>query len=1126
MNKKNMQRLALVLMGMFSWSMFAVAATNPTHLKVCGLNEPLCIDTPMPTFSWQIQSGTRDYYQSAYRIVVCDDKGLQVWDSGVTPSRQQNSIVYGGSPLASRSRYTYSVTLYDKDGNASEEAVSSFGTAFLDASEWTAQWITRSIENRHTCMSIELDSVQARYVKLDVTKLGIPASSESHKYYLQLAEMEIYSGGVNVAPQALFVTTSDNYQVGSSWSKAFINDGKIMPSGPLGYTTHDYPNANQSVYVIIKLDDIYDIDRIVLYPRQDEHAYTDATRAANFPASFTIMTSNSGASNSYEEVYRAENVEAPLIVKNNTNVPYYGKSIRVDKPVKRATMFASALGVFTMRINGKPVTENLLEPGETQYTQTVLYTTYDVTSLLTEGANSLVAQVAGALFDISYLDGIGGLTQRYSKRTLTNAGPASLKAELLIEYTDGTTDTIVTDGTWRTTASPTTGSNWWGGEDYDATCEIEGIDDANYDFSAWDAVDVVMPTFTGTIESGPIGTLRAKMNEPLRVVETWNAVSVKPLKVGGKQGYLIDFGRNFAGQYTFTLKGEKGQIITLRPGEKLNTNGTVVVDFWNTPPFDNYDSYTFAGKPEGETWGPTFMYHGCRYLQVLGLTEVPEPTDFTAYRIRANIAQSGQFTTSNDLINNIHTICRDGIQSQLYNTVTDCPHREKLGWMDVPNQLYNSINYNYYAHTLMRKIADDCIDAQMPNGMMPSTVPHYMTDWDDDANWGGAAILVPYRTWKLYGDRALIEKQYPTMVKLIDYYTSRTKDGILQATVSLSDWGQGSAGLAQQTTANFTVTTTYYYMLNVMSEMATELGHTADAERFAAQAQVVRTAFNNKYYKASTGVYEYGNQANYGMPLYYGLVDPANEEAVAAKLAETVRKANYKIKTGEIGLKPVLMSLAKYGYNDVVYRMACQTDYPSYGYWVLKGATTTPEYWNMDFSQNHCMMNHIEEWFFSQLGGISNAGYAYDSICIRPYIPADLTSMTASVGTSAGDVVCEYTRGDDGLLSYHIVVPANTTARIELPLEAGYELYEGETAVTDATDGVHSMERTATSVVLVAGSGDYRLDVKATDNAVCTATAHAEVSYYSLGGAKLATIIEPGIYVVSSHEGINKRYVK
>lgn len=1113
-------------MGMFSWCVLAVAATCPTQLKVCGLSEPLGIDTPVPTFGWQVQSDVRGYYQEAYRITVSNDAGELVWDSGITPSRRQSSIAYEGAPLASCSRYTYTVTVYDAEGNASEVAASAFGTAFLDASEWTAQWITRNVESRHTCMSIDIDSVEARYVRLDVSKLGIPASSESNKYYLQLAEMEIYSNGVNVARDAVFVTTNDSYEVGTSWSKAFINDGKIMASGPLGFTPHDYPNADQSVYVIVKLDGVYAIDRIVLYPRQDERACTDATRAANFPASFTISTSTTGNAGSYAEAYKGEDVEAPLIVKSNTNVPYYGKSIQVEKPVKRATMYASALGVFTMRINGKAVTENLLEPGETQYTKTVLYSTYDVTPFLTEGTNALVAQVAGGLFDISYLDGIGGLTQRYSKRTLTNAGPASLKAELLIEYTDGTTETIATDHTWRTTASPTTGSNWWGGEDYDATREIAGINAPDCDFSTWSPVDIVAPTFSGTIESGSIGTLRAKMNEPLRVVETWQAVSVKPLKVDGKQGYLIDFGRNFAGQYTFTLKGTEGQIITLRPGEKLNADGTVVVDFWNTPPFDNYDSYTFAGKPEGETWGPTFMYHGCRYLQVLGLTEAPAPADFTALRIRADIPESGHFATSNELINGIHTICRDGIQSQLYNTVTDCPHREKLGWMDVPNQLYNSINYNYYAHTLMRKIADDCIDAQMPNGMMPSTVPHYMTDWDDDANWGGAAILVPYRTWKLYGDRALIEKQYPTMVALIDYYTSRTKNGILQATVSLSDWGQGSAGLAQQTTANFTVTCTYYHMLCVMSEMATELGHTADAERFAAQAQVVRTAFNEKYYKPTTGVYEYGNQANYGMPLYYGMVDEANEEAVAAKLAASVRNANYKIKTGEIGLKPVLMMLAKYGYNDVMYRMACQTDYPSYGYWVLKGATTTPEYWNMDFSQNHCMMNHIEEWFFSQLGGISNAGYAYDSISIRPYIPDDLTSMSTTIGSPAGDIVCEYTRGDDGLLSYHIVVPANTTARIELPLDTASELLEADAVVSTATAGIRHTERTADSIILIAGSGDYRFATRKADNAIHATTHHDAKALYTLSGSRLAAVTQPGIYIVNDGEGAIKRYME
>ncbi len=200
--------------------------------------------------------------------------------------------------------------------------------------------------------------------------------------------------------------------------------------------------------------------------------------------------------------------------------------------------------------------------------------------------------------------------------------------------------------------------------------------------------------------------------------------------------------------------------------------------------------------------------------------------------------------------------------------------------------------------------------------------------------------------------------------------------------------------------------------------------------------------------------------------------------------------------------------------------MACQTDYPSYGYWVLKGATTTPEYWNMDFSQNHCMMNHIEEWFFSQLGGISNVGYAYDSISIRPYIPDDLTSMSTTVGSPAGNIVCEYTRGDDGSLSYHI------TARIELPLDAASELLEADAVVSNATAGIRHTERTADSIILIAGSGDYRFSTRKTGNVIHTATHHTAKAFYTLDGSRLAAVTQPGIYIVSDGDGASKRYME
>lgn len=410
-----------------------------------------------------------------------------------------------------------------------------------------------------------------------------------------------------------------------------------------------------------------------------------------------------------------------------------------------------------MTLNGKPVTDNKLEPGESEYEKTILYSTYDVTSLVLQGANTLIARVAGGIFHVDKLNG------RFSKGEVVNTGDKALKAELHIDYEDGTSDVILTDEQWTSTPSPTLGSNWWGGEDYDARKEIAGIRQTFYDVSTWNPVKVVAsPSFRSSQASG-LGVLKARQHEPVRVVEEWKAVGVKSVYSGGYHLYVVDFGRNFAGQYRFKLKGKSGQVITLREGESLNADGSIFMENYYTGPADTYETYTFAGKENGEEWGPEFMYHGFRYLQIIGLDEAPKPEDFTALRLRSDMDLAGTFETNNSLLNDIHVICRDAIQSQLYNSITDCPHREKLGWLDVPNEMYNSLVYNYDMENFFKKVVLDCFDAQYSNGRVPSTVPHFMSVYDDDPNWGGAAILVPYRSWKTYGDVTTMTKFYPQM---------------------------------------------------------------------------------------------------------------------------------------------------------------------------------------------------------------------------------------------------------------------------------------------------------------------------------------------------------------------------
>ena len=722
-------------------------------------------------------------------------------------------------------------------------------------------------------------------------------------------------------------------------------------------------------------------------------------------------------------------------------VPQFRKtfSLPTDKRVRRARIYASALGVFEMKANGQLVTDAVLEPGESEFEKTILYSTYDVTSLLRPGENVVTARVAGGIYDIDYLPG------RFSKGEVKNCGQTALMAELLVEFTDGSRLRIPTDATWQTAPSRTLGSNWWGGEDYDNSQAAEAS------APAWQAVSLVRPHFASP-HSGVsgFGTLRSRMHEPLRVVERWQAVGVKTIQSGGYTLRIVDFGRNFAGQYRFRLRGKAGQKISLRSGESLNPDGSIFMEEFYTGPADTYDEYTFSGDPQGETWGPEFMYHGFRYLQIIGLDEEPRPQDFTALRIRSDVENVGTMETSNPLIDSIHIICRDAIASQLYNSITDCPHREKLGWLDVPNEMFASLNSNFDMQTFYRKVVMDCFDAQQTDGRVPSVSPYYMEVYGDDVNWGGAAILVPYRTWRYYGDRSLMQHYYPQMKRLLAHYTDNTREGLIRNSFSvLSDWGQETAGVSPMVPTEFTETTTYYHLLRAMAEMAAELGHEADVAGYLSQAQVVKEAFNRKFYDAATATYTSipgggGRQSEQAQPLYYGLVPEGDEARVAAVLASRVKADGYKIKTGEIALKCVFMSLARYGYNDIVWQMVNQTDCPSYGYWVRMGYTTTPEYWDVGrFSQNHCMMDHIEEWFFTQLAGIENTGTAFDHIRLHPYFPHDLNRLDVSLRTPRGPVRVRWQRKGQ-TIRLCISVPAGCRATLALPGQTDQQLGSGE----------------------------------------------------------------------------------
>ncbi len=1046
-------------------SLTASASSEIVETRTLGLVNPIGIEST-PRFSWKVKSDQRGYRQQAYEITVSESGGSTVWTSGKVSSTRQVGVRYEGPALKSRTQYEWQVVAYDTSGQASTTGTGTFETALLDEAEWTtANWIAAKAPSCKAKVEIvpEGGMKQARYLKLDVQSSGPHAAADPNYGFVQLAELEIYDAeGTNVARTATFTATSSWELTNYGWSIDYLHDGVVSGGSTNGFTT---PQNVTATTIVADLGAVTDVTRIILYPRQDAAAVGNTEQAANFPSTYTLSAATSDGD--YSPIYETKDAQPPTYT-NDTNIPYLGRTFTIDSTQKvvAARLYASAIGVFTMRLNGKPVTDNVLEPGESAFDKHVLYSTYDVTQLLAEGRNTLLAQVAGGIANMSTM------SDRFVKPELaSNTATTSLRALLYVTFEDGTELCVPTDEAWGTHASPTTGSNWYGGEDYDARLLPSDIYATGYDVSTWEQCMVVQPTFCAPSVSAntlSVGQMRAREYEPLRVVESWTAVSVTRNASGN---YLVDFGQNFAGTYSFTLKAPAGTKITLYDSE-LQDNGACKFEYMYQPNGASnrtLDTYVFRGDEKGETWGPEFMYHGFRYLEISGLEEAPAPEAFTAKRIRCAMDVAGSFHTSNTLLNDIHTICYRGMESQLYNTVTDCPHREKLGWLDVPNLMYQSLSYNFDVKSLLAKVVMDAFDSQGANHYVPSTVPHFMRAYDDDLNWGGAAITIPWRHYKMYGDADLMTQYYDQMASLIDYYSSLADNHIIRNYSVLSDWGQETSGLAQPTSSPFTLTCTYYYLLNAMAEVAQALGHSTDADRWTAEAAEVKKAFNARFF--SNGVYEYGNQANYGMALYYGLVDDADVPAVAQALATAVKESGYCIKTGEVGLRPTLMSLAEHGYNDVVYRMANKTTYPSYGYWIKQGATTSLEYWDMSLSQNHCMMDHIEEWFFSQLGGISDAGNGYETVRIAPWIPADMAEADIATMTPRGSVGMAWQRTSQ-TTTYRLSVPAGAKALVTLPIIGNKQLKEGRVALEDV-EGVSDVQHADTLVTFTLGSGDY-----------------------------------------------------
>lgn len=757
-------------------------------------------------------------------------------------------------------------------------------------------------------------------------------------------------------------------------------------------------------------------------------------------------------------------------LKQRTIVPLFRKTFPVVKKVLNATVFISGLGQYEMSINGQKVGTSFLAPGWTDYNKRVFYNTYDVTILLKNGQNAIGVIVGNGFFNIN--------RERYYKLAIAYGYPMMI-CKLLVTYDDGTSAVIISDKSWKTTPSPITFTSIYGGEDYNAGLEQQGWDNTLFNDAAWKSAVLV---------SSPKGALKEEMDYPVTVNEI---LTVKTISKPKDSVYIYDFGQNLSGIVELKVKGVKGQVVKLSPGELLSDLQLVNQNATGKP---CYFSYTLKGDGV-ETWRPRFSYTGFRYIQVEG--GVPDTTSSVAGFARIISIQSlhtrnsspaaGSFECSNQLFNQVNQLIKWAIKSNIQSVATDCPHREKLGWLEEDYLMGGSIHDNYDIYHLYKKIVYDMMDAQTKEGLIPDIAPEYAFFDDhgfgfrDSPEWGSASVILPWLIYTWYGDKELLKEAYPMMKRYTAYLKSKSVNSILD--YGLGDWydlGPLHPGVAQLTPKALTATAIWYYDTQLLHKMAVLLNNEKDANELNQEAAEIKKSFNAKFFSVKDKIYSTGSQTSMAMPLCVGLVDEPYKTAVFKNLVDSITASGKKLTAGDIGYHFLVQALQQGGASQLLYDMNDRDDVPGYGYQLKKGATSLTESWQAlkGVSNNHLMLGHIMEWFYNGLAGIdqSDSSVAYQQIVIKPELVGDITYVKGSYQSVYGTIKSEWKAGKREF-SLAISVPVNTTAIVYLPASVDNHIFEGGVSIDHSSDIKRVGYKEGRTIVKI-GSGDYHFSVK------------------------------------------------
>ncbi|MBL7497365.1 glycoside hydrolase family 78 protein [Frankia sp. CNm7] len=733
-------------------------------------------------------------------------------------------------------------------------------------------------------------------------------------------------------------------------------------------------------------------------------------------------------------VWQASFVAAPAHASGRARgaAPYLRTEFAVDVPPRHATLHVTALGLIEPHVNGVRVSEEVLIPGWTSYRHRLAVSSADVTALVVPGRNAL-----GAVLGEGWA--VGRLTSDPQRLGLWADRPAAF-LQLELDYGDRV-ELVTSDGNWRASTGAVLANSIYDGEAHDARLEPIGWSTAGFDDRAWSAVEAV---------DVDLDTLIVPSRPPIRRIEELPSKEIITTPSGRT---IVDFGQNLAGWVRLTVTGAPGTTITLRHAETL-TGGEA--NFVTNRGAHATDSYTLSGGGT-ETWEPRFTFHGFRYVDVEGWPGPLDPGSLTAVVVHSDMARTGWFETSHELINRLHRNVVWSMRGNFVGLPTDCPQRdERLGWTGDINAFGPVAVFLYDARGVLESWLEDVAAEQREKGFVPHTVPDALgTPSPPAALWSDVVVGLPWTLYWECGDQDVLARMYPAMTAFVDDVAARLDDrGLWNRGFQFGDWLDPDApahDAAAGKTDRYLVATAFFCRTtNRLARIAEILARPQDAARYAALHTRVREAFRHEWVTPA-GLLGVGTATAYALAICFDLLDASQERRAGDQLADLVAKADYRITTGFAGTPFVTHALSRTNHLDTAYRLLLQTECPSFLYPVTAGATTMWERWDALLpdgsvhdtgmtSLNHYAFGAVADWLHQVVGGLSPAEPGYRRIRVAPRPGGGLTHATTTHDTPHGRIQVAWRRVTDHRMALEVDVPPGTSADVLLPEHPDHRL--------------------------------------------------------------------------------------